>query len=248
MDYVLSNWKMYPTVDEAGALLGALQTGLLERLDAGHALPQVIVCPPVVALAPLRAVADDRVVHLGAQSCHWEDEGPHTGEISARMLRGLAEYVMVGHSDRRAAGETDEQVARKVAAVVRNGLVPLLFVGEDDRSGDAIEQTERRLRDGLSLVDAAHEEVLVVYEPAWAVGADRAAPGDDVRRAVEHLKAVLAGLGVTEPVVLYGGTVNDDNVEELAAIEVLDGIGATRAGLHPDRFLRIIERVAGPDG
>ena len=156
------------------------------------------------------------------------------------MLRGLAEYVMVGHRDRRAAGQTDEDVARTVAAVARNGLVPILFVGED--------QTERRLREGLSLVDAARQTVLVVYEPSWAIGADQAAPGDHVRRAVEHLKGVLAGLGATEPVVLYGGTVNDDNVEELAAIGVLDGLGATRAGLHPDRFLRIIDRVAAPGG
>ena len=229
MDYVLSNWKMYPTVDEARALLLAVQAGLLER---GPALPCVIVCPPAVALAPLRELVDDRVVRLGAQHCHWEDEGPHTGEISPRMLRGLVEYVMVGHQDRRAAGQRDEDVARTVEAVVRNGMSPILFV-----------ETERQLRAGLSRIDPAGHDLLVVYEPSWAIGADRAAPAEHVREAVQQLRAVVG-----ETPVLYGGTVNDDNLDELAAVDVLDGLGATRAGLDPDAFLRIIDRVAPRGG
>jgi triosephosphate isomerase (TIM) len=234
VDVVLSNWKMYPTVDEARSLLATIQAGLLERPQAR---PRVIVCPPAVALGPLGDVRDDRVVHLGAQHCHWEDGGPYTGEISPRMLRGLADYVMVGHRDRRAAGQTDAQVARTVAAVVRNGLVPILFV-----------ETERQLRAGLSEIDPAGHDVLVVYEPAWAIGADRAAPAEHVRQAVERLKAVMSELGAGEPKVLYGGTVNERNVDELAAIEELDGLGATRAGLDPAQFLRIIDRVTGRGG
>jgi triosephosphate isomerase len=233
VDYVLSNWKMYPTVDEARALLAAVQARLLARR---HRAPRVIVCPPVVALAPLREVVDASVVRLGAQHCHWEEEGPHTGEISARMLRGLADYVMVGHRDRRAGGQTDDQVARTLEAVVRNGLVPILFVGGDE--------TEQRLRSGLSRIDPAGHEVLVVYEPEWAIGADQAAPADHVRRAVERLKGVLGELGAGEPKVLYGGTVNDGNLDELLRIEALDGVGATRAGLDPEAFLRIVDRVA----
>ena len=203
----------------------------------------MIVCPPFVALAPLRAILEHGLVALGAQNCHWEPQGPFTGEVSARMLAGLVEYVLVGHSERRAAGETDEEISRKVAAVAENAMVPVLFVGEDEPGGEALAETEGRLRRGLSRIDVATQAVLAVYEPAWAIGADRAAPAGDVRRAVGHLKDVLAGLGATAPEVLYGGTVGEDNVDELARIDVLDGLGATRASLHAEGLLRIVDAV-----
>jgi triosephosphate isomerase len=234
---------MFPTVDEARERVSAMQAGLLARADSGTALPLVIVCPPFVALAPLREVADDRVVSLGAQNCHWEDEGPYTGEVSARMLRGLVEHVMVGHSERRAAGETDEQISWKVAAVVRNGLTPIVFAGEDEEGDDATGVAEQRLRQTLSGVDVGAQPVVLVYEPAWAIGADKAAPADHVARVVEHVKGVLRELGAHEPAVLYGGTVADDNVAEFAALEVLDGMGATRGSLDPERFMRMIDRM-----
>jgi triosephosphate isomerase len=246
--YFLASWKMYPTVDEAQALFDAVQAGLRERLEAGAVLPRVVVCPPFVSLVPLRAVADDQLLRLGAQNCHWEQEGPYTGEISPKMLRGLVEYVMLGHSERRAAGETDEQVARKVAAAVEAGLVPMLFVGEDDRGEDAIRQTEQRLRHGLSRVDARRRDVVVVYEPTWAVGAQQAAPAEHVRRAVEYLKSVLAELGAARPEIIYGGTVNEGNIDELARLEVLDGLGATRASLRPESFLQIVDRMGAAVG
>lgn len=186
---------MFPTVDEARDRLSAMQAGLSERGESGVALPRVIVCPPFVALAPLRAMADDRVVSLGAQNCHVEDEGPYTGEVSARMLRGLVDYVMVGHSERRAAGEIDAQIARKVAAVVGNGLTPIVFAGEDEQGGDPVAVTEQRLRHALSGVDAGAHPVVAVYEPAWAIGADEAAPAEHVARVVEHVKGVLRELG-----------------------------------------------------
>ena len=234
---------MYPTVDEARDRLLAIQDDLLGRDP--EARPTVIVCPPFVALPALREVVDAEAVLLGAQTCHWEDEGPYTGDVSPRMLRGLVEYVMVGHSERRATGETDDQVARKVAAVAANGLVPILFVGEDEPEDDALRVTEDRLRHGLSLTDLPSASPLVVYEPAWAIGADRAAPPEHVRRAVEHLKGVLGELGVGEPEVLYGGTVGEENVDELAGLDVLDGVGATRSSLDPERFQHILDAVAG---
>lgn len=242
--YVLSSWKMYPTVDEAQSLFEAIQAGLQERAESGDTLPTVIICPPSLSLVPLKAVADDRVVRLGAQTCHWEDEGNYTGEISPRMLEGLVDYVLVGHSERRAVGETDEQVARKVAAVARHGIVPILLVGEDDKGEDGIRRTEDRLRQGLSEIDVTSEEFLVVYEPVWAIGADERASAEHIERSVNHLKGVLEELGVREPQVLYGGTVNEENVDELAQLDVLDGVGAGRASLDAERFLTIIDRVA----
>ncbi len=243
MRYILANWKMYPTVDEALTTVDAIQVGLRQRSRSGTVPPRVIVCPPTVALGPVRAVVDERVVGLGAQNCHWELEGPYTGEISPRMLRGYVEYVMVGHSERRAVGENDEQIARKVAAVAETGLIPILFVGEDTRDDDAARQTEERLRRGLSGIDVGQRRVLVVYEPAWAIGADVAAPADHVGELVGRVKAVLRRLGAREPTVLYGGTVSETNIDEFARLEVLDGVGATRASLDPKRFLTMVDRL-----
>lgn len=234
---------MYPTVDEALALLSDIQVGLLERAGSGVALPRVIICPPFVSLVPLQAVAEERVVRLGAQNCHWAPGGAYTGEVSSRMLRGLVDYVMVGHSERRTRGETDEEIARKVAAVVEAGLVPILFVGEDTRDDGAIQQAEHRLRRGLSRVDVARRPVVVVYEPSWAIGAEEAAPTEHVGAVVDRVKAVLRDLGTTAPAVIYGGAVGGENVDELARLEVLDGIGATRASLEARTFLSIVDRL-----
>ncbi len=243
MKYVLANWKLYPTVDEALTLLRDIQAGLLERAQSGVTPPSVIICPPFVSLVPLRAVADERAVRLGAQNCHWEQEGPYTGEVSSRMLRGLVDYVMVGHSERRIGGETHEEIARKVAAVAEAGLVPILFVGEDTRDDDAIQQTEHRLRRGLSRIDVASRPVLVVYEPSWAIGAEEAAPTKHVGAVVDRVKAVLRELGTTAPAVMYGGTVAEQNIDELARLEVLDGVGATRASLEARTFLSLVDRL-----
>jgi triosephosphate isomerase len=246
MRYLLSNWKMYLDRSRAADLLEAVQHRLRERFPEGEPPVSVILCPSFVSLPQLRDALDPRLVRLGAQDCHWEREGPHTGEVSTAMLAGLVDYVMVGHGERRAAGETDDQVARKVAAVAGAGLTPILFVGEDEPTEQAFERTDERLTRGLSGVDLSQQQVLVVYEPTWAIGVEEAAPVDHVQGVVGQLKERLAELGSSEPRVIYGGTVNADNVEPFARLEVLDGVGATRAGLDPDGFMRIVEHLAAP--
>lgn len=243
MKYLLANWKMYTTVDQAVALVQAIQQGLRERAAQGQRLPCVIVCPPFVSLVPLRAVVDEQLVHLGAQNCHWEKEGPYTGEISPIMLTGLAQYVLVGHSERRTANESDEQIARKVTAIAQAGLTPILFVGEDQPGAGARAQTEYRLRQGLSRIDPGQQTVLVVYEPARAVGADHAADTEYVQEMVTNLKDLLCQLGASDPEVIYGGTVKKENVEQFARLDVLDGVGATRASLNTHSFLAMIDRM-----
>ena len=241
--YLLANWKMHTTVEQAVTLIQAIQEGLRERASQGQQLPSVIVCPPFVSLAPLRAVVDERLVHLGAQNCHWEKEGPHTGEISPMMLTGLAKYVLVGHSERRAASESDEQIARKVAAAAEAGLTPILFVGEDKPGAGARSQTEHRLRQGVSRIDLGQQAVLLGYEPAWAIGADRAADAGYVRDMVAGLKDLLRRLGASDPEVIYGGTVKKENIEQFARLDVLDGVGATRASLDAQEFLAMTDQV-----
>jgi triosephosphate isomerase len=242
--YLLANWKMHTTVEQAVALVQAVQEGLRERASRGQQLPSVIVCPPSVSLVPLRTMVDQRLVRLGAQNCHWEKEGPHTGEISPLMLVGLAQYVLVGHSERRVAGESDEQITRKVAAAAEAGLTPILFVGEDEPGAGARSQTEQRLIQGISHIDLGQQAVLVVYEPAWAIGADRAAGAEYVREMVAGIKDLLRRLGASDPEVLYGGTVNKENIEQFTRLDVLDGVGATRASLDARGFLVMIDRMA----
>ena len=243
MSYLLANWKMYTTTVEAVALFAEIQQGLRNRADAKRDLPLPIICPPFLSLALIRAFIDHDLVRLGGQNCHWEPEGPHTGEISPAMLKEVADYVLVGHSERRAAGENDEQIARKVAAVARAELIPILFVGEDERTGSAASQSERRLIAGLSGIDPEKHPVLVVYEPTWAVGAERPADVTYVCEVVAHLKARMVQLGIKEPEVIYGGTVTADNVREFAKLDVLDGVGATRASLKTQDFLAMFDEL-----
>jgi triosephosphate isomerase len=242
--HFLANWKMYTTVSEAVALTQAIQDGLRHRSARGQRLPVPILCPPFVALVPVRAAIDSDVVRLGAQNCHWERKGPHTGEISPTMLEGIVDYVMLGHSELRMSGETDEQIAKKVASVADVGLVPILFVGEDEPDADAGEQSQEQLRRGLSGIDLRSQAVLVVYEPRWAIGAEEPAGADHVRGAVAELKAELRRMGAGDPQVIYGGTVNEANIDEFSQVDVLDGVGASRASLDPDRLLAMIDRIA----
>ena len=248
MKYVLTNWKMYVAGSQAADLLRAVQDGLEQRLGADGGLPRVIVCPPFVSLAPLQAMVDRRLVRLGAQNCHWEESGPYTGEVSPTMLAGLVDYVLIGHSERRAVGETDDQVARKVAAAAETGLTPILFVGEDEPSSGAADDTERRLESGLAGVDLGRRHAVIVYEPTWAIGADRPAEAGHVQEIVARLKDKLAGLGAERPEVIYGGTINAENVDRYAGIGVLDGVGATRAGLDARELLCIVDQVAAAAG
>lgn len=235
---------MYPGPGAATALVARVQARLREAARAGSSLPVVIVCPPVIALPAVGAIADRRVLALGAQNCHWDASGPQTGEVSPAMLAGLVDYVMVGHSERRRAGETDEQIARKVAAIAANAMTPILFVGEDEPTAAAAEETEQRLERGLARVDAARRPIVVVYEPSWAIGADAPAAAGHVRTVVARLKERLREQGAQRPAVIYGGSVTAANVGAFTAIDVLDGVGATRATLDARGFVTIVEAVA----
>jgi triosephosphate isomerase (TIM) len=245
LKYFLANWKMHTTVDEAVALCASVQQALGERVRTGQRVPVPIICPPYVSLVPLDTMMDQALLRLGAQNCHWEPSGPYTGEISPTMLEGVVDYVMVGHSERRAAGETDAQVSRKVAAIARARLVPILFVGEEEPTESAGDETDQQLTEGLAGIDVSTQPFLVVYEPAWAIGAEQAADPEHVNTEVGRLKDRLGELGASRPEVIYGGTVNDGNVDQFVDLEILDGVGATRASLEVDGFLRLVDRLGG---
>ena len=250
---VSGNWKMNYTHLEAITTLQALDVRLnrsfLAKVD-------VSIHPPFTALRSVQTVveADDIPVILGAQNCHFEDKGAYTGEVSPSMLAKLGvQLVIVGHSERRTYfHETDDDISRKLSAVLRNKMIPILCVGESlaEREEGATEaKLESQLRGALAGIDRKSlSDLVVAYEPIWAIGTGRAAYPDDAEAACRHLRSVLSqllGSELAEQIrLLYGGSVDPDNTAELVSNEDVDGVLVGGASLDPEKFAAIIKQAA----
>ena len=246
MKYFIGNWKMNTTVTEAVALAGRLEDGLQDQLPASQSeqWPEIIICPPFLSLSPVSDILDNRFLQLGAQDAHWADNGAHTGDISATMLKGIVQYVLIGHSERRKAGENEETIARKLAAVVRAGLTPILCVGEEDPNDIATDEAVDQLQDDLADIEPTKlNKLIVAYEPVWAVNGEIAADAQHIGEVVAHLKDGLDEIGVTTPTVIYGGAVTPDNATTFLDVPNLDGLLIGRASLDAQAFLSIVKTV-----
>jgi triosephosphate isomerase len=214
-----------------------------------------VICPPFVCLAAVRdaLAADDPDVGVGAQDVHHELFGAFTGDISAPMLAGLADWVILGHSERRRDhGETDERVGGKLARAVEAGIRPILCVGEqlaERDAGRAVEVVDRQLRgclvsaDPLRLSDAG---LVIAYEPVWAIGTGRNALGSDAAAMAETIRAILGMIGWPEPglvPILYGGSVTAANIGDFLAEPSIDGALVGGASLKPDEMAGIVGRA-----
>ena len=248
---VAANWKMHTTPADAGELARTIASRTRE--------PGVtrVICPPYVCLAAVGAALadDDPDVAVGAQNVHHELAGAYTGEISAPMLAGLATWVIVGHSERRRdAGETDEQIGRKLERALDAGLRPILCVGEQlaERERGRAHRGRRRAvarRPGRSRSRRrrpAHG-LVIAYEPVWAIGTGRNATGADAAAMADAIRASLGGLGwagapATCP-VLYGGSVTSGNIGEFLAEPSIDGALVGGASLKPDEMAGIVARA-----
>ncbi len=243
------NWKMHASHLDAIQMVQKLSY----RLDpADYERVEVVVCPPFTALRSVQTVieADHLLIKLGAQNVHPQDEGAFTGEVSPPMLAKLGvQYVIVGHSERRQLfGESDEFVNQKVKAVLAHDMTPILAVGEtlEEREQGATEQrVADQLRGGLAGVGAEQVAQLVIaYEPIWAIGTGRTASPDDAAQVIGHLRSLVGeqwGSEVAEAVrILYGGSVNPGNVAGLMAKRDIDGGLVGGASLEPDKFASVI--------
>jgi triosephosphate isomerase len=228
---VAGNWKMYKGVRETREFLAAFVP------PAGV---EAVVCPPYTSLA---AAVEAGELPVFAQSVHWADEGAFTGEVSAPMLRELGVAgAIVGHSERRQYfGETDESVARRVAAATRAGLRVIACVGE---SGEEREsgQTELVLRVQVEAIrdaiDGGADGLVIAYEPVWAIGTGRTATPELAQEAHEVVKSIL------DVPVLYGGSVKPDNADELLSRPAVDGALVGGASLEVDSFTAICRAAA----
>lgn len=236
---------MYKTVGEAVELVEGLLAGLGDVTDR-----EVLVCPPFTALYPLSPLLAETPIALGAQDLFYEAQGAFTGAVSPQMLRDVGcRYVIVGHSERRQIfGEDDTLVGKKLRAALADGLRPILCVGETKPqrdSGDAETVVVTQVRADLEGVTGDQmAEVVIAYEPIWAIGTgDTATPADaqGMHATIRATLTELYGDEVAQSVrIQYGGSVKPDNVDELMAQPDIDGALVGGASLKADSFLRIV--------
>jgi triosephosphate isomerase len=247
---ISGNWKMH---HDHYAAIQTVQK-LHYRINGDeHEGVDVSVHPPFTDLRSIQTLIEsDRMrIALGAQNCHWEDSGAFTGEVAAPFLAKLnVAYVIVGHSERRELfGETDEVVNKKVAAVFRHGMVPIMCCGEtleEREAGAAESKVEGQVRAGLAGLSAEGVGSMVIaYEPIWAIGTGRTATSDDAQAMCAHIRSVVRaeyGADAAAAVrIQYGGSVKPGNIAELMARPDIDGALVGGASLDADEFAAIVQ-------
>lgn len=243
---VAGNWKMYKTVAEARHLVSELVPGL--QAVAGI---EKVICPPFTALLAVSALLEGTDIGLGAQNIYWEASGAFTGEISPQMVAELCQYVILGHSERRAYfGETDETVNKKIQAALAHGLTPIVCVGEtleENDAGQTEEVVSRQIRNGLADLGLSDGSALMIaYEPVWAIGTGRAATGEGANAVmggvIRPALAELFGEAFSQSVrILYGGSVKANNAAEFFAQPDIDGALVGGASLKASEFTQIAQ-------
>jgi triosephosphate isomerase len=244
--FIAGNWKMNTTATEAERLV----LEMLEKLDRIEGVEKVL-CSPFVSLVAISMMLQTSSIKLGAQNMYFEAKGAYTGEISPLMLRELCEFVILGHSERRwYFGETDEIVNKKVKAALANKLKPILCVGErleENEAGKTEEVISRQVTAALSGIEPVRD-LVVAYEPVWAIGTGKAASGKQAGGTIQFIRDVVAKLwnkSIAQDLrVLYGGSVTGANIAEFVSHPEIDGALVGGASLKPEEFVGIVEKTA----
>jgi triosephosphate isomerase len=239
---------MHKTYDGAMDLVEAL----MDELDNIEGV-EVVLCPPFPWLLAVAEYVEETPILLGAQDCYWADEGAFTGEVSAAMLAGLVQYCIVGHSERRGLfGETDEQVNKKVKALLSHDVRPICCVGErlaQREAGETDTFITGQVRAAFADVSAEDAlNVILAYEPIWAIGTGRAATADEANRVIGLIRGTvreLYGEPTAEAVrIQYGGSVTARNIAELMTRPEIDGALVGGASLRADEFAALVRTAA----
>jgi len=244
---IAGNWKMYKTVHDATVFVKELKSAVKDVSGV-----DIIVAPTFTAVHAAAEAARNTNIEVAAQDLYWEKEGAFTGEISGAMIKEAgAEYVIIGHSERRRLfGETDATVNRKIVAAMGAELTPIVCVGEtlDERErNETLAVLDRQIKDGLDGLTAAQvADLVIAYEPVWAIGTGRTATAAQAQEAHAHIRQRLRqwfGADTADRCrVLYGGSVKPDNIRELIAEPDVDGALVGGASLDVKSFAEIVRR------
>ena len=233
---IAGNWKMFKTQAESLEFL----RGFIPNLEETPQERQVLLCVPFTDLNVVSKNLHGSRVLLGAQNIHWEENGAYTGEISGSMLQEVGvRYVIVGHSERRQYfGETDITVNLRLKAAQRNGLTPILCVGETKAQRDAGEAESHIISQlKLGLVEVDQQNLVIAYEPIWAIGTGDTCEAKEANRVIGLIRSHLSNPDVS---IQYGGSVKPSNVDEIMAQSEIDGALVGGASLEPDCFAQIV--------
>ncbi|PYQ94343.1 MAG: triose-phosphate isomerase [Acidobacteria bacterium] len=245
--FIAGNWKMYKTVHEAVEFVKELRPAVKDITDV-----EIVLAPAFTAVHALADAARNTKIGVAAQNLHWEREGAFTGEVSPAMVREAgAEYVIVGHSERRRLfGETDAIVNRKALAAIDARLTPIVCIGEtleEREREETFAVLDRQIKDGLDRLTAEQTaELVVAYEPVWAIGTGRTATAAQAGEAHAHIRKRLrqwfGGDAADHCHIIYGGSVKPDNIRDLIAEADVDGALVGGASLEVRSFTEIVTR------
>ncbi len=243
--FIAGNWKMFKTGPEA-----VDQANKLANLCIGITDVEIMIAPTFLSLPLVADAVKGTPIGIGAQNLYMEQQGAFTGEVSAEMIKAAgAGYAIIGHSERRQFfGDTDDWVRQKTKAALRAGLIPVVCIGETEKERDeekTFKVLDKQVSDGLKGFGLQELETLVLaYEPVWAIGTGKTASVDQVKEVHHFLRSLLEERFSKELAdktrILYGGSVNPDNVKDLMGIEDVDGALVGGASLEADKFLNII--------
>ena len=245
--FIAGNWKMFKTVQEAVVFVKELKLAVKDVAGV-----EIVVAPPFTAVHAVAEAARNSNIGVAAQDLYWEREGAFTGEVSAAMIKEAgAEYVIIGHSERRRLfGETDAHVNRKILAAIGASLTSIVCIGEtleERERNETFGVLDRQIKEGLDGLTADHvAEIVVAYEPVWAIGTGRTATAAQAQDAHAHIRTRLRqwfGATAAEQCrVLYGGSVKPDNIRELVAEPDVDGALVGGASLDVRGFGEIVTK------
>lgn len=241
---IAGNWKMNMLPNEAIKFIQDLEPLVKDTQN------EVIICVPYTDLFYVLLNVQGTNIKVGAQNMHWEEKGAYTGEVSGEMLKSIGvEYVIIGHSERRQYfAETDETVNKKIKSAFKNGLKPIVCVGEtleqrqENKTIEVITNQTKLALEGL--INEQVESIIIAYEPIWAIGTGKTATSEDANNAITHIRNEISkiyGQNTANRVIIqYGGSVKSTNAKELFEMSDIDGALVGGASLMPEEFSKIV--------
>ncbi|MDP2929823.1 MAG: triose-phosphate isomerase [Candidatus Omnitrophota bacterium] len=247
---IAGNWKMNKNIGESIDLANSIKRSLYDVEDA-----EIVICPPFTSLSDVNEITMETNIRLGAQDVYWEKEGAFTGEVSASMLKNVGcEYCIIGHSERRQFfGETNETVNKKLKSLLKEGINPIVCVGEkleERKSGKTFDVIKDHVVNSLTgLSEEDMFKTVIAYEPVWAIGTGINATKEQAEEVHKYIRTLLSqmhGADIANSIrIQYGGSVKPENIKELISQEDVDGALVGGASLKADSFVQLVKNCLG---